>query len=75
MEQETRPKAGEIERLSGTWETEGWQILIKPCWSISRKSQGVKYDTCAYPPETLAGTVMLWIDTDNGFAYKKVTGD
>jgi hypothetical protein len=73
---EIRSKDGEFKNVIGTWEIDNGYLYIEPCWTISRSSHGVMADGCGLAAETfLFGTVMLWINTDTGVGYKKVSSD
>jgi hypothetical protein len=73
MVQEIQRNDGTSKSISGMWEYDGWILTLKPCLDISRTSNRLSASTCGYAPEVnTPGTVNIWIDTDNGFAYRKL---
>jgi len=74
MVQEIKLRDGETKSVFGSWSIDDWLVMTKPCLVISRESHRLHADVCGYPPEVIfmSDSVHLWIDSDNGFAYRKI---
>ena len=75
MEQEVRPRSGDLKRISGTWKFAGDFLLLKPCLHVDRQAQGEAEGWCNYGVEVpLSGDVQIRVDFARDLAYQKVGG-